>query len=116
MRETMVRRILRCDVERHLDEIRIDVEGTGFLYKQVRNMVGTLINVGIGRWAPERVAEILESKDRTNAGETAPARGLCLRWVSYPAHLLRPDGAAASKDPDRTRSDTIRTLTDDEPA
>ena len=39
-------RCFRCDVERHLDEIRIDVEGGGFLYKQVRNMLGTLMNVG----------------------------------------------------------------------
>jgi len=91
VRETMVRRVIRCDVERHLDEIRIDVEGTGFLYKQVRNMVGTLLRVGCGQWEPDRVADIIVSKNRANAGPTAPSRGLCLRWVRYPAHLLRPD-------------------------
>ena len=90
VRETMVRRVFRCDISRHLDEIRIDVMGTGFLYKQVRNMVGTLLNVGRGRWEPERVAAIIASRDRNQAGPTAPARGLCLRWVRYPPHLLTP--------------------------
>jgi tRNA pseudouridine38-40 synthase len=89
-RTTMVRTVIRCDVERHNREIRIDVEGDGFLYHQVRNMTGTLIEVGRGRWPPEHVTEILESKDRTRAGPTAPAHGLCLRWVRYPPHLLRP--------------------------
>jgi tRNA pseudouridine38-40 synthase len=90
VRESMVRRVMRCDVERHLDEIRIDVEGTGFLYKQVRNMVGTLTNVGRGQWEPQRVAEVLESRDRTAAGPTAPARGLCMQWVRYPPDTLVP--------------------------
>ncbi len=87
-RETTVRRVLRCDIERHRDEVRIDVEGTGFLYKQVRNMVGTLLNVGRGQWEPDRVAEILAGRDRANAGPTVPARGLCLQWVRYPPHML----------------------------
>lgn len=95
-RESMIRTVLRCDVERHLDEIRIDVEGTGFLYKQVRNMVGTLISIGQGRWEPEYVAEILASRSRANAGPTVPARGLCMQWVRYPSHLLDP--------PDRTEA------------
>ena len=90
VRESMVRRVLRCDVHRHYDEIRIDVEGTGFLYNQVRNMVGTLIEIGRGRWEPERLATILAGCDRRDAGPTAPARGLCLQWVRYPAELLRP--------------------------
>ncbi len=91
VRETTVRTVLRCDVERHLDEIRIDVEGTGFLYKQVRTMVGTLMYAGRGQWEPDRVADILAGKDRAAAGPTAPARGLCLQWVRYPARLLKPD-------------------------
>ncbi len=92
-KQTMVRAVLRCDVERHLDEVFIDVEGAGFLYNQVRNMVGTLLSVGLGRWDPEHVQTILESRDRANAGPTAPARGLCLQWVRYPPHLLRPPDA-----------------------
>ncbi len=94
-RETTVRRILRCDIERHLDEIRIDFQGSGFLYKQVRTMVGTLVNVGRGHWEPDRVAEILKSTDRANAGPTVPARGLCLQWVKYPPALLSPEGHPA---------------------
>ncbi|MEK6800142.1 MAG: tRNA pseudouridine(38-40) synthase TruA [Planctomycetota bacterium] len=98
-RDTMVRTVLRCDVERHFDEVRIDVEGTGFLWKQVRTMTGTLVNVGRGHWPPQRVAEIIASRDRTQAGPTAPARGLCLRWVRYPPALLTApnlEGAAYS--------------------
>jgi len=97
IRECMVRRVIRCDIERHLDEIRIDVEGTGFLYRQVRNMVGTLMHIGCGRWEPDRLPEILASKDRSAAGPTAPACGLCLRWVRYPAHLLRPPPSDATE-------------------
>ena len=89
IRSSTVRTILCCEVERHLDEIRIDVEGDGFLYNQVRTMVGTLINVGRGMWKPDDVGTILESGDRTKAGQRAPAQGLCLQWVRYPSQLLR---------------------------
>lgn len=97
-RETTVRTVFRCDIERHLDEIRIDVEGDGFLYKQVRTMVGTLMSVGRGHHPPEWVAEILASRDRTQAGPTAPAKGLCLQWVQYPAELLRPECRIANSE------------------
>jgi tRNA pseudouridine38-40 synthase len=93
-RESMVRTVLRCDVERFGPEIRFSVEGRGFLYNQVRNMVGTLMEVGRGRWKPDDVVNILEARDRSVAGPTAPARGLCLQWVHYPAELLRPPGGA----------------------
>jgi len=91
VRETMVRTVLRCDIRRHYDEIAIDVEGKGFLYNQVRNMVGTLIEVGRGRWEPRRVKDIIESRERKEAGPTAPAHGLCLQWVRYPPDVLTPD-------------------------
>ena len=89
-RLTTVRTVFGCAVSRHCDEVRIEVEGGGFLYNQVRNMVGTLLEVGRGRWEPAHVAEILASCDRQNAGPLVPARGLCLQWVRYPAQLLRP--------------------------
>jgi tRNA pseudouridine38-40 synthase len=95
-RDTMVRTVLRCDVHRHLDEIRVDVEGTGFLYNQVRNMVGTLIEIGRGRWEPDIIKPILAGLDRSQAGPTAPARGLCLQWVKYPAELLNPHWPASA--------------------
>ena len=102
-RETTVRTILRLDVYRHYEEMRIDVEGTGFLYNQVRNTAGTLIEIGRGHWEPEYIREILESCDRTKAGPTAPARGLCLQWVRYdlPALWRRQAelDAAAENDP-----------------
>ena len=95
-RQSTVRTVIRCDVERHLDEVRINVEGDGFLYKQVRNMVGTLVNVGRGQWLPEKVIDILDSHDRAQAGPTAPALGLTLQWVRYPSEMLRPDPAFAA--------------------
>lgn len=102
-RKSTIRTVFRCDVERHFDEIWIDVEGNGFLYNQVRNMVGTLINVGLGKWEPDRVTTILEGLDRAQAGPTAPGRGLCLQWVRYPHRLLCPIETAGA----RTESETI---------
>ncbi len=103
-KESYVRTVLRCEVERFDDEIRVSIEGRGFLYNQVRNMVGTLIEVGRGHWEPGRIAEILGSLDRAEAGPTAPARGLSLRWVRYPSQFLIPSdddeptlGASADK-------------------
>ncbi len=87
-RQTTVRTVLGIDIYHRYNELRIDVEGTGFLYNQVRNMVGTLIEVGRGHWPVERVPGILASRDRCQAGPTAPARGLCMQWVRY--DLTRP--------------------------
>ena len=53
------------------------IEGDGFLRHMVRIIAGTLVDVGVGRWPPSRVAEILASRDRTQAGPTAPAQGPC---------------------------------------
>ena len=65
------------------DWIYVDVEGDGFLYNMVRNIVGTLVEVGRGRWKPEKINEILEAKNRTVAGRLAPPEGLCLMWIRY---------------------------------
>jgi len=91
VRETMVRTVMRCDVARCGNEVHIDVEGDGFLHNQVRNIAGTLIEVGRGHWEPDRIVPILESRDRNEAGPTAPALGLCLQWVRYPEELLDPN-------------------------
>ncbi len=82
-REDSVRTILRCESRAENDWVYVDVEGDGFLYKMVRNIVGTLVEVGVGRWRPEKINEILEAKDRTAAGPIAPAAGLCLMWIKY---------------------------------
>jgi tRNA pseudouridine38-40 synthase len=88
-----VRTVRRVHVRRRFNTVAIDVEGTGFLYNQVRNMAGTLVEVGRGHWPAERVAEILDSRERRNAGPTAPAHGLCLQWIKYPPDRSLPDGA-----------------------
>jgi len=82
-RQTSVRTIFRCDVNRNVDWVYIDVEGDSFLYNMVRNIVGTLVEVGSGRLIPEKINEILAAKDRTAAGPIAPAAGLCLMWIKY---------------------------------
>ena len=82
-RENSVRTILRCDVTCEDDWMYVDVEGDGFLYNMVRNIVGTLVEVGLGRLKPGKINEILEAKDRTAAGPIAPAAGLCLMCVKY---------------------------------
>lgn len=64
-------------------EVVVDVEGTAFLKHMVRNLVGTLVEVGRGKRDPAWVREVLESRDRTRAGVTAPAHGLCLMKVFY---------------------------------
>ena len=75
VRETMVRRVFRCDIDRHLDEVRIDVLGEGFLYRQVRNMVGTLIEIGRGYWEPDYLQQIL-AKLEAYFGRPYPYRKL----------------------------------------
>ncbi len=86
-RENTVRTIFRCDIinneEGEKEWVYVEVEGDGFLYNMVRNIVGTLVEVGVGRWKPEKINEILEAKDRTAAGQLAPAQGLCLMWIKY---------------------------------
>lgn len=66
------------------NRIRISVKGNRFLYKMVRNIVGTLVYVGSGKISLDAVPKILESRDRTQAGVTAPAHGLTLQEVFYP--------------------------------
>ncbi|MHC4689143.1 MAG: tRNA pseudouridine(38-40) synthase TruA [Planctomycetota bacterium] len=82
-RESSVRTIFRCEVIREGDYIYFDVEGDGFLYNMVRNIVGTLVEAGIGRIQAEQIKEIIEAKDRTAAGPIAPPQGLCLMWIKY---------------------------------
>ena len=56
----------------------------GFLNHMVRNLVGTILEIGRGRFPVARIVEVLDSKDRTRAGPTAPPHGLCLARVTYP--------------------------------
>ena len=65
------------------DHITFTFHGNGFLQNMVRILVGTLLEVGRGFWEPEQVQAILESRDRKQAGPTAPPEGLCLMKVDY---------------------------------
>ncbi len=65
------------------DEIRFVVAGDGFLRGMVRALVGTTLEVGLGRRSPEELAALLAGRPRTEAGPNAPARGLCLERVEY---------------------------------
>lgn len=79
-----VRTLLRVDVSGALGgEVAMDFEGTGFLRHMVRNLVGTLLEVGKGRRAPDAMRALLLASDRNRAGPTAPARGLTLVHVRY---------------------------------
>ncbi len=78
-----VRTIGKLTIKKEGDLIYIDVTADGFLYKMVRNIVGTLLAIGSGQLAVEEMPEILKSCDRKNAMDTAPAHGLCLMNVNY---------------------------------
>jgi tRNA pseudouridine38-40 synthase len=82
-RASSVRTITLLEVHRFGDWIWLDVEADGFLYNMVRAIAGTLINVGRGYWPEEHVEQIVAAGDRTQAGPTAPAKGLFLMHVTY---------------------------------
>ena len=78
-----VREIFSSSWERVGDELVYTVRGSGFLHHMVRNLVGTFILVGKGTFSGEDVARILDARDRSAAGATAPASGLYLVGVEY---------------------------------
>lgn len=81
--EDTVRCVTGLDILKDGQEIMIRISGNGFLYNMVRIIAGTLIRVGRGFYEPERVKEILDAKERTEAGVTAPACGLVLAGIDY---------------------------------
>ena len=78
-----VKTISRMQVVQKGNHLRLDVEGSGFLYRMVRSFAGALYWVGRGRLSVEDIAEILDSKERTHRIVTAPAKGLFLDKVFY---------------------------------
>lgn len=78
-----VRTICRSEVKREGDTVLYIVEADGFLYNMVRILVGTILDVTVGRLPFESVQRALETGDRACAGATAPACGLCLDEVWY---------------------------------
>jgi tRNA pseudouridine38-40 synthase len=83
-RADTVRELFRFDVLEAGPEVHLEVEADGFLYRMVRNLVGTLTEVGRGHRPVEWVRDVLAAKDRTMAGPTAPPQGLFLVSVRYP--------------------------------
>ena len=88
--EVTRRSLDRLEWTREADEVRLLASGRSFLRYMVRNLVGTLVEVGQGRRPADDVRKVLESLDRARAGATAPAHGLCLRRVVYPAESSQP--------------------------
>lgn len=78
-----VREVLKAGVKKKGRFIYVMVEATGFLRYMVRNIVGTLVLIGLKKRPADFMTEVLESKDRINAGPTAPASGLVLKRISY---------------------------------
>jgi tRNA pseudouridine38-40 synthase len=85
--------VMRSSVRRQAPQLALvtyDVSGSGFLRHMVRTIVGTIVEVGLGRQPVEWLAEVLASEDRRRAGRTAPPHGLCLIAVQYGEDSLPP--------------------------
>ena len=80
-RDSTVRTVRACQVSRRGSLLVFGVEGSGFLWNMVRIMVGTLVEVGVGKYTPEDIDRMFAAKDRTSAGSTAPPHGLYLQWI-----------------------------------
>jgi tRNA pseudouridine38-40 synthase len=82
-RKSTVRTLSRCDLRKTGHLLTFIIEGDGFLYKMCRGIVGTVTQVGLGKFPAEEVTKMLKNKDRRLAGMTAPAHGLTLWKVFY---------------------------------
>ncbi|MBO5987009.1 MAG: tRNA pseudouridine(38-40) synthase TruA [Lachnospiraceae bacterium] len=83
MKKSTVRMVDRIDIDLDGDYLRLTYHGSGFLQYMVRILTGTLLEVGFGQRDPESIPELIEAKNRSLAGPTAPAKGLCLLKVDY---------------------------------
>jgi tRNA pseudouridine38-40 synthase len=80
-RENTVRTVHQCTIHHRPPKLIIGVAGSGFLWQMIRIIVGTLVEVGLGRRQPSDIAAMLAAKDRAAAGPTAPPHGLYLQWI-----------------------------------
>ena len=87
---TPFRNVMHLDIQRFGDYIVLDIKANAFLHHMVRNITGSLLQVGMGLKQPEWIAELLAAKARTLAAATAKAEGLYLVAVDYPVHFGIP--------------------------
>jgi tRNA pseudouridine38-40 synthase len=83
-----IRTLDRLDVRREGDDILVEASARSFLHRQVRSMVGTLVEVGAGRWSPGQFKAAFEAANRSRCGPVAPPHGLYLVRVDYASGLL----------------------------
>ena len=89
-----MRNVQAISVSRRGDLVVVDIRANAFLHHMVRNIVGSLLAVGSARAAPGWLAQLLAGRDRTRAADTAPAAGLYLVEVEYPARYKLPRAPA----------------------
>ena len=100
-RENTVRTVRACEVNYRHPRLIISVEGGGFLWNMVRIIAGTLVEVGLGKYAAAQMPEILAARDRRAAGSTAPPQGLYLHWVkTNPGYARTETGELPEVPPD----------------
>jgi len=85
-----IRHLYRLDIERHADLIVLELEANGFLHHMVRNIAGVLMAIGAGEAETSWSREVLQERDRTRGGITAPPDGLYFMGVRYPAAFAIP--------------------------
>jgi tRNA pseudouridine38-40 synthase len=81
--DNTVRAVVRAIWQAEDSILTFDIEANAFLYRMVRSIVGTLVQVGLGELSGPQFAEILEARDRSRIKRIAPAHGLCLMRVDY---------------------------------
>jgi len=92
-RATTVRMLHECSLQVRGPMVVLGVTGSGFLWNMVRIIAGTLVDIGIGHINADDIPKILASRDRRNAGNTAPAHGLYLHWIRFhPLPTSAPEG------------------------
>jgi len=87
--QNRTRTVQQCRLESEGPWLRLQITADGFLYHMVRNIIGTLVAVGQGKIPAEAITGILQSRERSRAGPTAPAQGLYLLQIDYPHNVDR---------------------------
>mgnify|MGYP001598714194 FL=1 len=95
--ESTVRTLARCDLKKSGANLTVIIEGDGFLYKMCRGIVGTLVQVGFGKYTPADVKAMFAKTNRTAAGMSAPAHGLVLWKVFYKSRRSQREEAQIKK-------------------